>query len=146
MSDLIKNTEALIESSGFFGARKLILTGRGTTALMLLYETLESKSGRVILPAIGCPSLLATALLSGLQPVIVDVDSNLNIDPGEVKSVIKPGDIVLGVHIFGIPCRIEELEKICDENNAILIEDAAQAVGGVLEESNLPLGTFGKAC
>jgi len=135
----------MIESIGWFNSRKVILTGRGATALMLLYEILGKKTGRVILPAIGCPSLLATVLLSGLQPVIVDVDSNLNIEPGEVKRIIRPGDIVLGVHIFGIPCRIEELEKICDENNAILIEDAAQAVGGVLVESNRPLGTFGKA-
>jgi len=145
MPDLIKDTEAAIESSEFFGARKLLLTGRGATALMLLFETLGNVGGRVILPAIGCPSLLATSLLAGLTPVIVDVDSNLNIDPAEVRKVIKPGDIVLGVHIFGIPCSIEELAEICDENSAYLIEDVAQAVGGVTGNENRPLGTFGKA-
>jgi dTDP-4-amino-4,6-dideoxygalactose transaminase len=94
-------------------------------------------------PAIGCPSILATVLLSGLEPVIVDVDRNLNIDPTRVQDIIKPGDIVLGVHIFGIPCEIELLEKICRENDAVLIEDAAQAIGGKI--NGRTVGTFGRA-
>jgi dTDP-4-amino-4,6-dideoxygalactose transaminase len=139
----IAEAQTEIESLGIFGIRKTLLVGRGATALCVLYRTIAPDGGRVILPAIGCPSLLATALISNLKPVIVDVDRNLNIDPDEVKKIIQPGDIVLGVHIFGIPCQIQKLKSICEENYAFLIEDAAQAVGGSV--GGKPLGTFGDA-
>lgn len=135
--------QSTIESMGIFASRRVLLTGRGATALCVLYKVLQPDYRRIILPAIGCPSILATALLSGLETVIVDVDGNLNIDPGEVEKAIKPGDIVLGVHIFGIPCQIKKLEKICREHNAFLIEDAAQAIGGFI--NGQPAGTFGDA-
>ncbi len=135
-----------MRTSGFFGRRHILLVGRGATALMLLYDALSSPGGRIILPAIACPSLLATVLLTGRQPVIVDVDSNLNIDPQKVREVVKPGDVVVAVHIYGIQCDIAELEAICLENKAILIEDAAQAIGGAtLKGATRPLGTFGHA-
>jgi len=145
LHERISETERFIRTSGLFGRREAFLTGRGATALMLLYETMGEPGGRVILPAIGCPSLLATVLLTDRKPVVVDVDRNLNIDPNRVKEIIRPGDIVLAVHIFGIPVDITGLEKICRENNALLIEDAAQAVGGRTGNGNLPLGTFGDA-
>jgi len=112
---------------------------------MLLYDALGEPGGRVILPVIGCPSLLATVVLSGRKPVVVDVDRNLNIDPDRVDEEIRPGDIVLAVHMFGIPCDILRLEKICRENGALLIEDAAQAVGGRIPPDDRPVGTFGDA-
>jgi dTDP-4-amino-4,6-dideoxygalactose transaminase len=143
--DRIRETERFIRTSGLFGRRAAFLTGRGASALMLLYDALGESGGRVILPAIGCPSLLATVVLSGRKPVVVDVDRDLNIDPDRVDEEIRPGDIVLAVHIFGIPCDILRLEKICRENGAMLIEDVAQAVGGRIPPDDRPLGTFGDA-
>lgn len=143
MPGVIENTQSLIESSKLFGDRRVLLVGRGATALCVLYRALAPLGGRVILPSIGCPSLLATALVSGLEPVIVDVDRNLNIDPVKVEEVIQEGDIVPGIHIFGIPCDVEKLEEICNRNGAIFIEDAAQSIGGCIAER--PVGTFGKA-
>ncbi len=143
MSGVIKETENFVSASELFGGRRMILTGRGATALMMLFETLAPLGGRVILPAIACPSLLATVLLTGRRPVIIDVDRNLNIDPDRVREVIRPGDVVVAIHIFGIPCAIEELESICADNDAVLIEDAAQAIGGHV--GSRPVGSFGVA-
>jgi dTDP-4-amino-4,6-dideoxygalactose transaminase len=146
MSELVQNTERFLRTSGFFGRRHILLVGRGATALMLLYNALSPPGGRIVLPAIACPSLLATVLLTGRSPVIVDVDSNLNIDPQRVRDVVQPGDVVVAVHIFGIPCDIPELEAICLETKAVLIEDAAQAIGGAtLTGATRPVGTFGHA-
>jgi perosamine synthetase len=124
MLESVENTERFLKASGLFNRRQVLLVGRGATALMLLFEALSEPGGRIILPAIGCPSLLATVLLSGRKPVIVDVDRNLNIDPVRVREIVQPGDIVLAIHIYGIPCEIEELERICLEKNATLMEDA----------------------
>ncbi len=143
MPGVIENTQSLIESLKLFDDRRVLLTGRGATALCVLYRALAPLGGRVILPSIGCPSLLATAMFSGLEPVIVDVDRNLNIDPGKVDEVIREGDLVIGIHIFGIPCDVEKLEEICNRNGAIFIEDAAQSIGGYIADRQI--GTFGKA-
>jgi dTDP-4-amino-4,6-dideoxygalactose transaminase len=136
-----EETRLILKSLGISGMRRMLPVGRGATALCVLYRVLRPDGGRVILPAIGCPSILATALISGMKPVIVDVDRNLNIDPDEVKKAIKPGDIVLGIHLFGIPFQVERLKSICDESNAVLIEDAAQAIGGAI--GGQPIGSFG---
>ena len=135
--------EAEREIAGRFGRKYALLTGRGATALMLLYETLSPKGGRVILPAIGCPSILATVLLTGRRAAIVDVGCNLNIDPEKLMGVVREGDIVVGIHLFGIPFAVEAVSEICKRSGAVLIEDAAQAIGGSYKGKLL--GSFGKA-
>ena len=140
-SRMVAETEKLL--AGHFGRKRAFLVGRGATGLMLLYESLSDPGGRVILPDIACPSLLATVLLTGRQPVIVDVDMNLNIGPEQVEKVLQPHDVVVGVHIFGIPFATGELTELCAKRGAVLIEDVAQAVGGQMESGML--GSFGTA-
>src|SRR6185295_8623058 len=61
--------------------------------------------------------------LSGLRPVLVDVDPvTMNIDPAQIR-VGPRTKAVLAVHIFGRPARIEELPDLP------LVEDAAGALG-----------------
>ena len=45
------------------------------------------------------------------------------------------------VHLSGIPCKIDQIKRICKKFNLILIEDAAHAFGG--KYKNEYLGTFG---
>ena len=46
------------------------------------------------------------------------------------------------MHLYGHPCDMEPLIKICDQNGLILIEDCAQAIGS--EYKGLKVGNFGK--
>ena len=45
------------------------------------------------------------------------------------------------VHTFGLACEAIEIEKYCNENNIILIEDAAEAHGQQVSERKC--GSFG---
>ena len=56
------------------------------------------------------------------------------------KRVIRA---IVPVHIFGHPCRIDEIIKIAKKFNLIVIEDAAEAVGSYYKKKHL--GTFGLA-
>ncbi len=141
MKGLTHETETLLEE--YFGRKRAFLVGRGATGLMLLYEALASRSGRIILPSIACPSLLATVLAVGKKPVIVDVDENLGLDPAQVSKVVSKGDVVVAVHLFGIPCAVKELEMISTKKGASLIEDVAQSVGGHADGKRM--GTYGTA-
>jgi perosamine synthetase len=46
------------------------------------------------------------------------------------------------MHTFGLPCRVEEIEKICQEYNIPLVEDAAESLGSYFKGRHT--GTFGK--
>jgi dTDP-4-amino-4,6-dideoxygalactose transaminase len=143
LTDRLLKTETLLEKSGFFGSRQVVFAGRGATALSMLYEALAPVGGRVLLPALTCPSLLATTYLTSRKPIIIDVDRNFNIDPVALEREICPGDLVVAIHLFGIPCEIDKLQSICDSHDATLIEDAAQAIGGTI--NGKPIGTYGAA-
>jgi perosamine synthetase len=49
---------------------------------------------------------------------------------------------VVPMHTFGLPCRIEEIEHICQEFNIPLVEDAAESLGSYFNGKHT--GTFGK--
>jgi perosamine synthetase len=46
------------------------------------------------------------------------------------------------MHTFGLPCRVDEIAKICNEWNIILVEDAAESLGSTYKGKHT--GTFGQ--
>lgn len=143
MTHTIKDTERLLRLSGYFGRRRAFLTGRDVTGLILLIEKLSAPDGRVILPAMCCMTRLAAVLETGRTPIIVDVDPNLNLSPKRLAEVAREGDLVVGVHLFGIPFDVDAIEEICELRKCILVEDASQAIGGKIDGKRI--GSFGKA-
>ncbi|HEX9745140.1 MAG TPA: DegT/DnrJ/EryC1/StrS family aminotransferase [bacterium] len=143
MHTFIKDTERLLKLSGYFGRRRAILTGRDTTALILLIEEFTEPGGRVILPATCCATRLASVLQAGRKPVIVDVGDNLTLDPDSLAAVAQEGDVVVAVHLFGIPFDVDRIKAICKDKGCKLIEDASQAIGGKIGDT--PVGSVGDA-
>jgi perosamine synthetase len=78
-------------------------------------------------------------------PVFVDIDeTSLNIDPGLVAAAVtERSRAVLPVHVFGRPCEMDQLEKICRDRHLMMIEDACEALGATYR--NRRIGSFGKA-
>lgn len=70
-------------------------------------------------------------LWEGLTPVFADINPDtFNIDPKDVEQKItKRTTAILGVHVYGNPCYVEELQKIADKHDLALIYDAAHAFG-----------------
>jgi dTDP-4-amino-4,6-dideoxygalactose transaminase len=81
----------------------------------------------------------------GATPVFVDIDPlSVNIDPECVRRAISPQTkAVMAVHFGGTMCEIAALERICQEHNLVLIEDAAHAHGS--EWNGKRAGSFGLA-
>lgn len=82
----------------------------------------------VIMPAYGCPDLVAAVVAQGGMPVLVDFVSEQPVmDERHVVSVISENTVaVLAVGFLGIPERLELLSRICKEYRVWLIEDSAQ--------------------
>ncbi len=104
--------------------RHAVAVSSGTAALHLAVLALGLEPGdEVLVPAYTFPATANVVALSGLKPVLVDVDPvTMNLDPAQVD----PGPrtkAILPVHLFGRPARLEELPDLP------LIEDAAAALG-----------------
>ena len=67
---------------------------------------------------------------------------NFCIDPKSIKKLItKKTRVIVVVHLYGAPCDIIEIQKICKKNKIILVEDCAQSLGSKID--NRHVGTFG---
>ncbi len=78
----------------------------------------------------------------GATPVPVNIDETYNLDPIQIeKSITEKTKAVVCVPMWSAP-KMEEIIKICEKNNLILIEDAAQSLGGKYNGNFL--GTFGR--
>jgi dTDP-4-amino-4,6-dideoxygalactose transaminase len=101
----------------------LVVTS-GTAALHLAVLALGLEPGdEVLVPAYTFPATANVVALSGLKPVLVDVDpETMNIDPSKIE-VGPRTKLILGVHLFGRPLPLHELPDVP------LLEDAAGALG-----------------
>ncbi|HEC1142984.1 TPA: UDP-N-acetylbacillosamine transaminase [Campylobacter coli] len=81
-----------------------------------------------------------------VKPVFIDCDETFNIDIDLLKLAIKesekkPKALIL-THLYGNAAKMDEIVQICEKENIILIEDAAEALGSFYK--GRALGTFGE--
>jgi dTDP-4-amino-4,6-dideoxygalactose transaminase len=102
-----------------------VAVSSGTAALHAAVLALRLQPGdEVLVPAYTFPATANVVALSGLRPVLVDVDPvTMNIDPAKVE-VGPRTKAILPVHLFGRPARLDELP-----GDLALLEDAAGALG-----------------
>jgi perosamine synthetase len=109
-----------------------VSTTSGTTALQLGLSSLGiSKNDEVIVPSFTFAGSINSIINCGAKPVIVDIEEDTwTIDLKEIKKALtKKTKAVMIVHIYGQPCRIDEIKKFCKSKKLFLIEDCAEAVG-----------------
>jgi dTDP-4-amino-4,6-dideoxygalactose transaminase len=126
------------------GVRHCVAVANGTIGLELAIRAL-GLTGEVIVPAY---TFIATAhALSWQQvtPVFCDVDRVTHtIDAYEIEHLITPRtSAILGVHLWGRGCNVEELTELAAERGITLFFDAAHAFG--CTHRGQSIGRFG-AC
>lgn len=72
----------------------------------------------------------------GGEPVFVDSEPDTwNMDPIALEKAFElypDTKIVIFVHLYGVPGKIEKIKNICEAHNAVLIEDAAESLGATI--------------
>ena len=72
-------------------------------------------------------------IYEGGEPVYIDTEYDTwNMDPNALEKAfeIYPDvKLVVLVHLYGTPAKIDEIKKICKDHSALLVEDAAEALG-----------------
>jgi perosamine synthetase len=128
----------------FIGAEHATTVNNGTVAIHLALEALGIKAGdEVIVPTLTYIASVNTIAQTGATPVFVDsIEETWQIDPADVRRKITPKTrAVMVVHLYGLPCDMDEIMKICQEHNLLLVEDCAEAFGTYYKGQHV--GTFG---
>jgi perosamine synthetase len=85
----------------------------------------------VILPDFTMIASAFAVCYVGAKPVFVDAHPQTwNIDPALIEAKItSKTKAIMPVHIFGLPCDMDKIQKIADKHNLFVLEDAAEAHG-----------------
>ncbi len=116
-----------------------------TAALHMSLLVAGIKEGdEVIVSSLSFVAALNVISVVGATPVLADSKSfsDWNISVEDVsRKISSKTKAVIVVHYAGYPSDLDELQKLCQEKNIILIEDVAHAIGA--EYKGQQCGTFG---
>jgi len=139
----IKEFEEAI--SKYIGTRYALVFNSGTAALhsvLLSYKI--KKNEEVIVPSFTFIATANAPLFVGAKPVFAEIeDESYGLDSEDVKNKItKKTKAIMPIHYGGLACRdIQKIRDIADDNNILLIEDAAESLGSKINDKMV--GTFG---
>lgn len=123
----------------------------GTAAIHLGLILLGVKAGDEVI----CQSMTFSAsanpiLYLGATPVFIDSESDTwNLCPVALEEAIldriekgrKP-KVIIAVHLYGVPYKIEEIRAVADKYQIPILEDSAEAIGSC--HKGQQCGTFGE--
>lgn len=107
------------------------------------HGTLENK--RVFCTDMTFAATLNPVIYEGGIPIFIDTDpTSWNMDARALRKgfeMYPEVKLVICAELYGFPGNIDEIKDICTENGALLIEDAAEAMGATLHGRQC--GSFG---
>jgi len=122
------------ELANYLGVKHVIPCANGTDALQIALMALGLKPGdEVITPSFTYIATVEVVALLRLKPVFVDVDADtftMNIDSVR-NAITDKTKAIIPVHLYGQSVNMEELLALANEKNIPVIEDNAQAIGGI---------------
>ena len=113
------------------GAKYAVAVSNGTAALHIACQAAVTAGDEVITTPITFAASANCALYCGARPVFADInDKTYNIDPVSVaEHMTEHTKAVVAVDYTGQAAELDPLLKLCRENGAVLIEDAAHSIG-----------------
>lgn len=118
------------ELASYLGVKHAIALGNATVALMILARAL-GQEGEIILPSFTYCASAHAVVWAGLKPVFADIlPDTYTLDPAAVARLINRRTVaIMGVHIYGHACEVEDLQAVADAHGVPLMFDAAHATG-----------------
>jgi len=126
------------------GAKHCVALCNATLALEITIRALEM-SGEVIVPSMTFIATAHALQWQHITPVFCDIDEEtFTLDPARVEELLTPRtSAIIGVHLWGRPCWIDQLTDLAQRNNLKIIFDAAHAFG--CSWNGRMIGGFGDA-
>jgi CDP-6-deoxy-D-xylo-4-hexulose-3-dehydrase len=134
--------------SEYLGVKYSVFINSGSSAnLAMIYSLILSnrlKNKKIIVPSVSWVTTVTPAIQFGLEPIMCDCDKdNLGLDIDHFRQLVKehnPSSVII-VHVLGIPNQMDEILKICKENDIILLEDSCESIGS--EYDGKKIGSLG---
>lgn len=145
----------------YTGIKHAVAVVNGTVALQVALELAEVREGdEVLVPALTFVATANAVSHAGATPNFVDVsEHDLGIDPVALRKWLEANTLrlkgktmnrvtgreiaaILPVHVFGHPCKIDELVNLANDYKLALIEDSTESLGSFYKGKHT--GSFGK--
>lgn len=128
----------------YLGVRHCVAIVNGTISLEIAIRAL-GMSGEVIVPSFTFIATAHSLFWQGITPVFADIDPATQcLDPDSVRAKITPRTTgIIGVHLWGRPAPVIELQHIAHDHGLALLFDAAHAFS--VSVGGRRVGGFGNA-
>lgn len=118
----------------YVGVKYAVAVSSGTTGLHIAALAAEVGPGSSIITSpITFVASANAGLYCGAEVLFADIDpKTINMSPDSLSEVLNKNKnvrAVIPVHYAGLPCDMEAIKLISDESGAVIIEDAAHALG-----------------
>lgn len=127
----------------YLNAKYTIAVNSCTAALHLALAAKDYKIGdKFIAPTYTFVATIEVGEYLGMNPVLIDCDSNYNIDINQIEDKIKKDSnikCIIPVHFAGKPVDMKSLTYLANKFNLFVLEDAAHAL-----ESESNIGKVGE--
>ena len=130
------------------GVKYAVGLGSGTAALHMAVKLAGVKAGDKVF----CSDMTFAATVNPVTyekavPVFIDTEPDTwNMDPMALEKAFKlypDVKVVVIVHLYGTPAKMDELKAVCDKYGAVIIEDAAESLGATYQGAQAgSLGTY----
>ena len=128
------------------GCKYAVALSSGTATFHLAVKLAGVKPGdHVFCSDMTFGATVNPVVYEGGIPIFIDTEYDTwNMDPVALEKAFEmypDVKVVVLVHLYGTPAKIDEINAICQKHNAIIIEDAAESLGATYK--GMQTGTFG---
>lgn len=138
----VEQLEARIQQ--FLAVKHCVVMCNGTVALEIAIRAAELR-GEVIVPSFTFVATAHALQWQEITPVFCDIEAETHaVDPNRIEELITPRTTgVIGVHIWGRPCKVEAITELTKRHSLKLLFDSAHAFG--CSHAGRMIGNFGDA-
>ena len=131
--------------AGYVGVEHAVALSSGTAALHLCMKLAGERLNPGAKPGkalegmrVFCSDMTFDASVNpvvyeGGEPVFIDTETDTwNMDPAALKNAFEmypDVKLVVLAHLYGVPAKMDEVVSICRAHGALIVEDAAEALG-----------------
>lgn len=128
------------------GCKYAIALSAGTAAMHLAVKLAGVKHGdRAFCSDMTFDATVNPVVYEGGIPIFIDTEYDTwNMDPVALEKAFElypDVKVVVVVHLYGTPGKIDEIKAICNKHGAVIVEDAAESLGATYKGRHT--GTFG---
>ena len=130
------------ELADYLGVKYISLFANGTLALVTALQALRV-TGEVITTPYSFVASTHALWWNNIKPVFVDIEPEfLTLDPAKIEAAITPKTTaILPVHVYGNPCKVDEIKTIADNYGLKVIYDACHTFG--VRINDIPVLNYG---